>query len=473
MTVEPTPVVVFDGADIASGPAGASVVALDDFDVTWGRTDPLDHPEPGTGTVRLWDPTGRWATSRSVVGRRLDLRWEVPGNGRYFFRGRVDTVRAYPHTAGGVRGAQVELSVTSVLADLGNIVPTTAWFSEPLDQAGGAGEPGRRSRIAVWAAPVLPGGITVRPGYAAVRCEGYLNADQVSVWEHLTTLFDSTGGARIGYDPHTQSVAPLFPRDLTGRRALAQLVAGPRGAAVLPRQFVTGAGQVALDAAALEYDPADGVTKAAATAITRLSLDQWNGVDGTGSERVVSETALATTAEETAIGIRTMKVQTVTTFTTNGTDWQAFLRSAEVTGWRLEPLRLRTAATPLPTVDACHQLIRGGETMGTAFLSGSVLPRLNVAPVVAIIGGRIGHTDGGWDLEWNVAALRSPVPQHPIFWNELDPAGTLLWSDDPDSAQGFDPAVRWDDLAYVGPGLGADSSGAYAPASSSWDFTTA
>lgn len=289
---QPDPLVTI-GSDVsATVPAGGvpdERIALAGFTVTWGRDRVLDQPEPATATVRLYYPFRSAPTAKNLTGQQVTLsyRGTLPGDTSptrvRFFRGRVTTIKAEPRDirlASGARqrGAIVTLQLVSVLTDLANITPDAVWPEETLEE--------RRARIQAAAAGRVT--VDVRDYWKTPNVVPYAADSQRSLYDHATALYDSCGVDRMTFLPDegmNGALRPVLRRDYAGLRGLAGLVrpgadegrAGT-GAYVRPLSVYPADGDagdaavpVYLDAAALEYDPADGLELGLDNRITRVA----------------------------------------------------------------------------------------------------------------------------------------------------------------------------------------------------------
>lgn len=483
----PTAFLALDGVDVArSTVAGVptDLLAMDGLAVTWGRTEALDQQEPATASVALFDPSRRWHLSRSWVGVPVTLRWEITIGGvttvRTFFRGRVAKVNPVVTTLAGIRGSLVTLDLTSVVADLANVLPTIAWPEENLG-SGPSPKPGRRVRLeAALAAAGVTGGMGARTDWDAFAA-ATVNADeQVSLSEHVRLFYDSLV-ERYTYSPTGDRMVQVSSRDYSTRRTLGRLASDPVGAATdragqgvyaRARSLNTGPG-LYLNAREIDYPPDAGIARDQTSAITRVRLattDLVNSVEvKTWAERVVAG------ANEATNGVRTLNVDSGISSSAQNlqlTKWETMVRQ-DAAAWQLEPLGLRLApAGGLEELDQLLHLMVGNESNALFFLQGSELPLYGVLPVVGVMGGVITHDGGSWELELNVAPISLTAAQHPLSCEELDTGlpATQIQAWDTPNPLGFHPSLTFEDLAWVGLGHGAADTDTFTDRG--WDYLT-
>lgn len=462
----PVPVVSIDGVDVAQGATVdghlPGLVVVDGLEFDWGRDEVLEQAVPPTGTLQLFDPSGRWATSADLRGKAVTIGWTGnPGTGvirRTIFRGRVGSpvqlARKVVTLPDGskVAGALVTLPLVSILLDLANMRPTVAWPEETVEA--------RRARIAAAVVDVVAD-VQVRDYWKTPNVQPVAAKDQVTYLQHLEELYDSTGADRMIYLPDTNVLTYLERRDFYTSRGLGRLwwetTTGPRaGNGVFVRATDSaGTALVGLDAAALEYDPSDGITQP--ERITRVELVH------TSSPSMTSRTVtrLVTGQDEKRSGVRTLRFESQVT-------WDAYADTAasdledlvqkEAAVWRLEPLTYRTK--PLggfETAEHAELLLKGAEVSTLLFLQRSWLPAFGLRPLFGVMGGTIAYRSGGWQVTWTPAPITTTLPQHAISWSEIDDGSAgyeVQWWDD-DHPHGMDASLTLDDLGYVARGLGA------------------
>jgi hypothetical protein len=478
----PVPVVTLDGVDVAQG-VGVDgrlpgLVVVDGLEFTWGRDEVLDQPTPATGTLQLFDPSGTWATSSDLRNKLVTLDWtgQVVGEATprrvVMFRGRVgspvEVRRKVVQLDDGTRvaGALVSLSLRSVLLDLANTVPRAAWPEETVEE--------RRVRLEAACAPVLAG-VEVRDYWKAPKVVAVAAKDQVSLYQHLVDLYDSTGADRMNYLPDTNVVTFLERRDYYAARGLGRLwwetdPAHPRGGAgVYVRATGNSALYHGLDSAGLEYDPADGITQP--ERMTRVELVHPSATLSF-ADRVV--TRVVTGVDERREGVRAVRMDSQLTWD-NYADTAASdledMTQKEAASWQLEPLKLRTG--PLGGFEEHRHavvLLMGAEHATLFFLQRSWLPAFGLRPIVGVMGGTIAYRDRGWELELVPAPITTTPAQHALTWEEIDDGSAgyqVEWWDE-DHPRGMHESLTLEDLGHVARGLGTDATTPIGP-DTGWD----
>jgi hypothetical protein len=483
----PVPVVAVAGVDVASG-AGLAVspalMVVDDVAVTWGQEDVLAQPEPATGTLTLFDPTGTWATTADRRGLEVTVRYQglTPVTGTLlsvvYFRGRIGsplkvsprTVR-HPVTGDRIRGTLIEVPLQSREVDLGNIIPRSGWPAETL---------GARVDRCVTVAQqngLLMGGANLRDYWTTAPTPAVAAKDQVSLLEHLSGLFDSAGGDTWTYRPDSDDIVFIPRRNYETYLSTARLhrettgVRANKGAFVRARDFTFGTpdtdsatGQH-LDGGTLEYDPDDGVTSP--SRVTRVAISHPDQADPTTTrtvERLVrrepwDRAGGSAALEDQKLGVRTAQVSSRVSDNSLAdlalSDAELVVRR-EGSRWLLEPLRLSTRRTGGFESSAQGSLLLAGHQKNdVVFLQRSWLPSLGLRPAIGVMGGVIRYAAGGWDLEIRPAPITTVDPQHSLTWEDLnttDPALRLKAWDGP-HPEGMDKTVTWEDLRFVGRGL--------------------
>jgi hypothetical protein len=480
--INPVPVVTLAGDDLATGTTGDGPVALDDLAVTWGRSEALDQPSPATATLRLWDPTGTWAIGRELIGQPLDLSWTAvkPGAGpvrQAFFRGRITSAKLAPRSVSNTPdGMLIELGASSLLNDLANRVPFQDWPEETLEQ--------RRARIATFTAGVASS-VTVRTFWQDAHVEPVAAADQPSILDSLTALYDSTGPDRLAYFPDTRQVY-FIGRHRLNAHSLAQLwwnlpgdgtARAGQGAYIRARGLAAGANENSLaapaqylDASAVEYS--GELSKDITSRITRVEVAHKDALSTptTFAERV--ETALVPGTAETTQGVRSVRHDSLVCWNnyaqTAAADLAA-LAAEEGSGWSTGSLTYRAdLAGGFENFEQVSSLLLCGvESPSLVFLQRSWLPQVGIRPVFVVIGGQIRYA-GGWQVEFDVLPGSSMTnPQHAMTWEEIDDGTAdyeLQWWDE-DNPRGLHESVTYEDMGYVGFGLAVANS----PADAGWD----
>jgi hypothetical protein len=471
-TFDPVPVVTLDGADVAAGvdseggvPAG--LIVVDGLEFTWGREEVLEQPEAATARLQLFDPSGTWATSSDLRGKLVTLDWtgQVAGEPtprrRVMFRGRVGhpvkVVRKVVQLPDGntIQGSLVTMPLVSILLDLANIRPSVAWPEETVEE--------RRARIAAAAASVVSD-VVVRDYWKPPKVVAVAAKDQVSLYQHLVDLYDSTGADRMNYQPDSNVVTFLERRDYYSSRGHGQLwwdqSTGARaGQGVYVRATGNSAVYLGLDSAGLEYDPGEGITQP--ERLTRVELAHPSATTSF-STRVV--TRLVTGQNEKQNGVRTVRLESKLTWD-NYADTAASdledMTQKEAAQWRLEPLVLRTR--PLGGFehhDHAELFLKGSESHELLFLQRSWLPNFGLRPVVGVMGGTVTYRNQGWEVELVPAPITTTLPQHAITFEELDDgsAGYEVQWWDSDHPRGMHESLTFEDLGHVSRGMGAAPS---------------
>lgn len=487
--LDPVPVLTLGGQRLTGAVDGglAGRVVLDGVSIRWGRQEILEQPDPATGSVELFDATRTWATTQDLVGQLVTLHWEddvattTSGYGStVFFRGRVSTVKVVPWTVldpvtqEDVDGSLVSLTMTSILTDLANISPSVDWPAETMDA--------RRLRVAASSAQYLPHGVTTRAYWLTPQVGPVPAASQKSLYDHLLSLFESSGADRMTYWPPDEQTLHLPRRDYYAHRGLAQLWWDPAGAAsaraglgVYARPFtITPNGAVyagfpsVLDAREVEYAETDGVQRAGGSRVSRAAVTHPDSGNGYATR---TETAFVTGADEVALGVRTVAQDSIIAWNSWAAqaagDLAAFA-SKEGGAWRLQPLKWRVENGFDDNLQV-NLFLWGGEHNGVIFLQGSFLASLGIRPIYGVMGARIGYRDGAWELDLDLAPAVTTLNQHCITWEEID-NGTAtyevqLW--DTPNPRGLHPSLSIDDLQFVASGLGVPSI----PPDTGWDRT--
>lgn len=481
---QPVPVVELAGVPIQSGPGGAgdTRVVVDGVTVRWGRSEVTDQPDPATGRLRVFDMTGTWAGNLDLRGRRVDLRWSGtnPQTGTtatlYYWRGRVGApIRqarrtvVHPVTGATITGALVDLPLVSILVDLANRVPTVDWPAETL----GA----RATRVQTEA--VAAGALTavlVRDFWETPQVAPVAAAEQVSILDHLTALYDSSGADRYGYFPHEQTTSNLVRKHLPSFRSLGKLRRRPAtdtwhpragkgvyavSEGIAPPDLGPAGVEMYVDGNHLEYDPADGATQQAR--ITRVNLSHKDS--GAGYAQRTGMLAVPGT-DEAVSGVRSASLTSIIAWNSwadlSLSDLAEMVRW-EGSRWRTEPVRLTTRKLGgFEGVGEATYLLQGVESNTVVFLERTWLPAMGIRPVFGIMGATITYERGGWDLELELLPVSTgDTKQHALSWEEIDDGtagNTVEWWDG-DHPNGMHETLTLDDLGYVGRGLNVSAPG--------------
>jgi hypothetical protein len=484
-SVDPDPIVTLSGTDLSTTADGPGPIALDALSVSWGREAAMDQPGAATATVRLFDPTGVWATGRELIGQPLLLSWtatypgETSPRRKAFFRGRVTAAklsrRSVSNTATGgtVTGTEVELGASSLLTDLANRVPFEAWPDETLEA--------RRARVATWASgPVAS--VTVRDYWKPPHVAPVAAADQPSVLDSLLGLYDSAGPDRMVYDPDAQTVDWLNRRNY-GNTGLGQLwwkVAGEgtamegRGAYATVRTTTANADNKAtnrhhLDGAFLEA--AEGLlSKDISSRVTRVEVAHK---DSGAAFAARVETALVAGTDEGSQGVRAIRHDSQVTwndYALHAAQDLAGMAGAEAAGWSTGSLTYRAdLAGGFEYFDQFAEILLSGmEANSPVFIQRAWFTGLGIRPHMVIVGGTIAY-EGGWRSTIDIQPTSSipGVAQHAISWSEIDDGSTtyeLQWHDE-DHPRGLMESLTYEDIGFVARGLGVTT----APTNPDWD----
>jgi hypothetical protein len=491
----PVPVVAIGGVDVASGTGGATrpteLMAVDGFAIHWGRTEVLDQPDPATASLQLYDPTGAWAMAHDVTGQLVTIRWTgtKPGTGpvsRVVFVGRVSKPRLRPKVTTNPDGSKshgilLELTAASILADLANVIPTVAFPAETLEA--------RRARVATYTTTVAPL-VTVRDFWKTPNVAPVAAADQVSVLEHLVSLYASSGPDRLTFLPNTQEVRHIVRRDMawSNRHTTAQLwwnTAGegtardglgayarsiPYMTAGNSAQAMTSAG-LYLDGAGVQY-PDGAITKDITSKVSRVDVSHPDEAASPAYSSRVEETLVDGVNEATS-GARQARLDSIVA-------WNAWAQTAssdlaamvgrEGSGWRVESLRWDTRLTGgfEDFAQADGLLLVGAEVQSMVFLQRAWFTAYGVRPTFGVVGGAISYSDGGWVVDLSVIGVATaPLAQHAISWSEIDDGSAtyqLEWWDG-DNPRALHDSLTYEDIGFVGAGLGM----AIEPTNATWD----
>lgn len=476
---QPVPYVSIGGVQVARGTTAGKIVGqivVDGLTVRWGRQKVMEQPEISTAQLVLFDATETWATGRQLIGQEVRITWEddLPGTGlitRTLFVGRIQRVKLGRKTvrqADGteVDGALVTLPLVSIINDLANIKPKTAWPEETVEA--------RRNRLNALIANVLPGGLLVRSYWYTPNVEPYGVTSQRSLWDHIVALYDSTGADRLSHWPTDGLIRNMVRKDFTVR-GLAGLWwdqttdpqgPGRAGKGAYIRTYsvapVGGPGGTPhyLDGAALQDDPAESLEQGPEQRISRVQVSNPDGATApTYTERTA--TFLIPTVNETTEGVRQASVDSVLT-------WNAWadlagkdlveMASQEGTAWRLPSLSWDTSRTDgFETYQQASLHLLGVESTSIVFLQRTWLPRFGIRPIVGIIGGVVSYRRGHWRLELETSpAITQSAPQHAITWEEIDDGTAeyeVQWWDE-EHPRGLHESVTYEDLAYCSTGVG-------------------
>lgn len=492
--IMPVPVVAIGGAVVASGPDSSLTqpLVVDGLRVSWGRSEIMDQPDPATATLTCLDPSSTWPLTTDLRGRLVVLSWQAtrPSDNSTqttaFFVGRITKAKLTRKTitrpdGSKAHGLLIALTAASILNDLANIVPAEAWPDETMDA--------RRGRIATYAANVCTAGVTIRGYWKAPHVAPIAAADQVSILDHLLSLYESSGPDRMTFLPWNRQAIQLERRDHPGYRTLGALhwnVAGEGTARDGKGAYAWSVAQVAydgglpganhyLDGVTIEYPEDSALSKEVTGMVTRVDVSHPDGGAGNAS-RV--ETTLCSTIDpainETAMGVRAARLESNVNwnaYAVTASSDLAYMAAREASGWRPDPITIRTKAANVNGFDYWLQaalVLAGAEVTSWVFLQRSWFAQLGIRPCFGLIGGTITYKSGEWRSECELAPVNTlPMPQHAISWSEIDDGSStyqLEWWDE-DNPRGLHESLTYEDIGFVGMGLGVTAT----PADTGWD----
>jgi hypothetical protein len=490
----PTPVVQIGGSTVASAPDSSLTqpLVVDGLSVPWGRSAVMDQPDPATASLTCFDPSSTWPLTTDLRGRLIVISWQITNPAGQLvtvpiFVGRITRAQLRRKTVrrddgSKVHGLLIALSAGSILNDLANRIPAETWPDESM----GA----RRARIAGFTTNVCTGGVIMRDYWANANVGPVTIDQQVSILDHLLSLYRSSGPDRLTFIPWSQTVNFVQRRDSPVTRSLGQLfwnVAGEgtardgKGAYAQTRSFAgrdNGMAEVSLylDGASIEYADDATLTRDITTMITRVEVSHPDQAAGNAT-RV--ETQLVSTVDpavdETVMGVRTARLDSIVNYNnyaqTAASDL-AFMAAREAAGWQPDPITIRTKSDTVHGFDSFTQLqyvLLGGEVQSSFFIQRSWFAQLGIRPVFGVIGGVISYRSGEWRAQCNLAPVNTlPTAQHAIAWDEIDDGSAtyqLEWHDD-EHPRGLHESLTYEDIGFVGLGLGVTGSPA---TNATWD----
>lgn len=453
--VNPVPSVKLNGVTLAvtaADVAASRATVLDDFSVTWGRRRLTDHHEAGVAQFSVLDPAGTLA-GQDMVGAPVEFWWTDPASGtsRRFFMGRVSkpamTPRS-PHTSGTKkgwwRGARMDFTAASTLAELGQIVTDESSWPDETSFA-------RQARLTALAQPVVSN--VIRPisdTNAPIAARNVNGQDALSL---IKSFYDS-GPAKMSYDPHNNiiKVVDRVAFTTTKRayltRNLAQNPDGVRITAASPNQE----GPM-FDADELVGANDGQLTRNVENAISRVT-HSWveAGV-------VKTFTTYIPDLEE-RLGRRSARYDTEFRDSTWANSAKTVFFDTliyEGNAWAFPPLRyLARQHGGFPSMVFAELLISGREMVQSpdvpemrtgliVYLAGTPWPRLGVPPNVHIMGGVIRYRNGGWEPDFYVQPVHASGSVNGDIHADqlaLHDGTDFTWDE-------LSPAVTWNDLRYV------------------------
>lgn len=463
--VNPVPQVVFiytDGTEqVYAADLSASVATLDDLAVTWGRTSYTAHHDAQTArfSIVLHDPTYTTFSTFDWRGYRVQLRWSWtdPTTGpttRTFFRGRVAEVAMRPrapHPATGAsRGAVFEFSCTGQLTQLGNRKTGTEQWPDESGQA-------RLDRIVALAGTAVAG-ISMRSYWAGAPFAAR-RVDKTDALSLLHAQYDTSGGDRMTYDPHTNLVSWV------ARRAVAQMVAGARkrvalyadlehGQGIAPRVVQPGVKYPMLDSREIESE--GELSNSIESRITRVDYS-WQEAGATATGTTYDPAAEADRGV-TALSLST-ELRQQNFAKQAGGDWLDSLWR-EGSKYRPPPMTYRadrfggfpSLAHALLLIGATEQVGDGNQgSASMCYVAGTRWAPLGHAPTFGVIGGTIRYRRGGWLPTFYLQPTWHDdlTEQRPVRCSELTTLDgstpyRFTWAE-------LSPAVTWADLRHIAP----------------------
>lgn len=419
MTVNPVPRIVLDGAEVTTT-AGATrstgQAVLDGLTATWGRERLIDHHDAQQGSFSVYDANYSWG-ARDLIGAPVTFEWTAPGATRTFFRGRITDHTETPNPTapnGRRRGVTHKLAAAGTLSELG--ARETGKESWPAE-SGAA----RMSRIAAAAGGAVAG-IAYRDYWDGAPM-GPRTVDGTNVLSLLRSMYDSAGGDRLGYDPHSNTIADVARRGNVSTSRTAYFASDP---AVYPGGVFARATYAAgetpppmLDGTLLE-----GTGAVSRTVESRITRTAASYTDSAGTSATVVQ--VPDPATETARGVRGLSLSTEL----GSSSWAALAAN----DWFAILTREGAARAPAPvtyhadrasgfaSLELALILIGGVERGGghVLYVSATPWPRMGVIPAVCVIGGTVRYEAGGWSpllhlappaYAYSTVPVRMTVPQ--------------------------------------------------------------
>jgi hypothetical protein len=425
VTVNPVPTITLtrnpvDGPTLNFTPANAhpesNLYGLDDFSVVWGRRHFTEHADAATAKFRLHITNTFGPT---MIGQPVTMSWTEPVSGttRTFFRGRVATqdVTARPRDRhGATRGVFIDLTATGQLAELGNRLTATETWPEESWTA-------RMNRIIAVAGSAVAG-VDWRSYFAGATTSAK-SVDGTDALTLLQAMYDSMGGDRMVYDPHTNRVgfvrrravpAPAAGTDAAFARLRNDPAQYSGGVHVSANSFTNAATRwPMIDAKWVEGG--DKVSRALGSRVTRV-VKHWTETGGVAKSSVILDPG-----QEADRGVVAADIQTE--FSTSsfadqcGSDWWEILNQEGAT-FTPEPMTYRAdKAGGFDTLALALVLLSGTEltdktggsgtepSQGGAnmmWFAGSPWSALGILPCFGVIGGTIRYRqDRGWAVGMN------------------------------------------------------------------------
>jgi hypothetical protein len=478
VTVNPVPTITVSltgQPDVVLSPAQPSAVmgsgqvwSVDEFTVPWGRRKFSDHQDPATAQFTVLQTANHDATGSMLPvsggwqGARVTMAWSVTVAGvtttRTFFRGRVTDLDVRPRRT--KPGAYIDVAASSKVATLGNVLtPTESW----PDESGDA----RMNRLRALVAPYVGGGAAYRTVWAGAPMAAR-NVDATSVLDLLRSMYDTAGGDRMVYDPHTDAIGYVRRRSVQADAAGANYTSRLRTSTAAWSDglvFISphvggsggpGGGQVLwpmLDSAYIEAG-GDG-TLSRQQPPTRVTY-RWTEAGAAKSNYIYEPVG------EAVRGVVNVDLSTELRdgawAATAGSDWFGILNSEGSTFYADDPATYRAdRAGGFDTLAAAQLLLSGTElddgsgAQGSAnmvFLAGSLWQRLGMFAGFGVIGGEIHYSarNGGWRPKFHIARGNWEGAVAPnIKLRELLTDATKT----PFTVRQFARPITWNDLRTV------------------------
>lgn len=483
--INPVPTVSItqaDGSTLALSPAtpsaivgGLQVLAVDDLTASWGRSSYTEHHQSQTAKFTVLWPAGfgvSFGTNTGMnwdswMGQPVTMSWRDPASGtvRGFFRGKVSAAKLRPRDpdrsvpegrAPRPRGAFVDVVAMGTLTDVANQLTATEAWPEETGTA-------RLARLSALVGSRVAG-IDYRSFWAGAPMAAR-KVDATSCLDLLQAMYDTAGGDRMAYDPHTNRIH--FVRRRSVQSPSAVIPTGSNWRARLRNDPALYAGGVHISAHAVNPWPmldakwieeGRNYQRSDDSRITR-AVYHWSETNGT----VAKSNYIYDPGAEAAGGIRVADIQTELRdggwAQTCGSDWFAIF-TGEGRNPQPDPMIYRAdLAGGFDTLAAAQLMIGGAETTdGTefqgnsslVFVAGSVHQALRLDAVYGVIGGSIRYVDGGWRATLNTMrafweTTGGAGMHYPVKLRELKANSTL----DTFRQSAMARSITWNDLRSV------------------------
>ncbi|WP_394938829.1 hypothetical protein [Psychromicrobium sp. YIM B11713] len=441
MVLHPKPYFLINGNEIPASLAAdnGTVLALRDFGIDWGADKPLDSPSPSRANIRLLDPTGSWTTERDLPGAQLEIgiRWET-GN-RIIWRGNITNVTMTPRNIGteaaNQQGYFVTISALDRLGSLGNYFTSAAIAYETSDA--------RAVRIR----GMIPA------GYLSFDTTALGSSTRVkpvsantSVLDMITQMYESVP-RRIYFDAKDNSLRDfdIPTAKYTVGIALWKSPADGKVKAIRPSTInVINTWQYS---EAADYESSGVLSRSQDDAVTQVQASSWSSFSN-DPQVYVAPVNMPGSAN---IGSRTYASSSVLELNQEALG-NTYRKALEAQGdnWILENATWHVQDGAF--LNERHMLAHLKPVGGywDTYLAGSIHGNLSrYIPLYERIGGTIGYSETGWDLQENFSRMG-------IDWGALLPK-VRTWdtlvdtsnSNTPPTFADFDPSVRCTDLNFV------------------------